>query len=442
MATILFRERSFALIVAATEGQSTLFLQDIKRELEESEEIAALFGKIHFREKDSSTDIIGTFADGEQFRIMAKGAGQQLRGLKWNNKRPDLIVIDDLEDDEAVMNKDRREKMRRWFYSALLPCMSAHGIIRMVGTILHMDSLLENLLPKQRETNAINTPLACKRPRPIAGWMSVRYRAHDPSYKHILWPSRFPEEKLRDIKSDYVSKGLSDSYSQEYLNNPIDESLAFFRREDMLPIGESELEDIENGNKPLNYYIACDLAISESERADYTVFVVAGVDSTGMMYIFDIVRDRMDSRAIIDTAIALQQRYDPEIFTFEQGAIEKSIGPFLREEMIRTGVYLNVNKMLPTKDKQARARSLQARMRAGRVKFNKEAWWYMSYEDEMLRFPRDTHDDQVDATSWLGLTLDKLVEAPTIEELDEDELEEQMRMYGFANSGRNKHTGY
>jgi len=43
------------------------------------------------------------------------------------------------------MNKDRRDKFKRWFYGALLPSRSKEGVIRYVGTILHMDSMLENL---------------------------------------------------------------------------------------------------------------------------------------------------------------------------------------------------------------------------------------------------------------------------------------------------------
>ena len=61
--------------------------------------------------------------------------------------RPGLIVGDDMENDEIVMNKDRRLKFKRWFYGALLPCLSDRGKIRIVGTILHLDSLLENLMP-------------------------------------------------------------------------------------------------------------------------------------------------------------------------------------------------------------------------------------------------------------------------------------------------------
>ncbi len=154
LATLLFRQRKFMLIVSDTESQASMFLGYFKEQLQENNALIELFGikrdekgQVRFI-KETETDIVVQFEDGHKFRVMAKGAEQKLRGLIWNGSRPDIIICDDMENDELVMNKDRREKMRRWFYSALLPCLSSSGIIRVVGTILHMDSLLERLMHK------------------------------------------------------------------------------------------------------------------------------------------------------------------------------------------------------------------------------------------------------------------------------------------------------
>ena len=111
-----------------------MFLGQITQELQENQDIIELFnlkknekGEVAF-EKDSATDIIVSFADGTKFRIVAKGSEQKLRGMLWNGSRPDLIVCDDLENDEVVMNKDRREKFKRWVYGALILCRSQNGL--------------------------------------------------------------------------------------------------------------------------------------------------------------------------------------------------------------------------------------------------------------------------------------------------------------------------
>jgi phage terminase large subunit-like protein len=96
--------------------------------------------------------------------------------------------------------------------------------------------------------------------------------------------------------------------------------------------------------------------------------------------------------------------------------------------------------MTPTKDKQTRARSFQARFRAGGVKFDKSAIWYPDLEEEMVRFPKARHDDQVDALSWLGLIVDQVQDADTPEEEDEYEYENAKRQH--QQDGRSQITGY
>ena len=104
--------------------------------------------------------------------------------------------------------------------------------------------------------------------------------------------------------------------------------------------------------------------------------------------------------------------------------------------------YLNIEKVTPVADKKSRARSIQKRMQSGSVLFDKEASWYDVFEMECLTFPRGVHDDQVDALAWLGLTLDKLVEAPTDEEAEQEEYEEELAEAGLNSSGRSDCTGY
>ena len=101
LATLLFRQRKFMLLVSDTESQSALFLGTFKQELQDNKELIDLFGirrnadgQVKFI-KDSETDIIVECEDGHRFRIIAKGAEQKLRGLIWNGSRPDIIMCDE-----------------------------------------------------------------------------------------------------------------------------------------------------------------------------------------------------------------------------------------------------------------------------------------------------------------------------------------------------------
>ena len=440
LASVLFRESRYVLIVSDTVTQAVQFLGDIKKELLENDDLRSLFGVKEFP-KDTEDDLIVELEDGWTFRIQAKGSEQKLRGLKWANLRPDLIIGDDMENDEIVMNKDRRQKFKRWFYGALIPCVSSTGKIRIVGTILHLDSLLENLMPASQLVSHRGVKSLIKEDLKeyssnVLPWRSVKYRAHTDNFKSLLWPEMKSAAEFRMQKDDYVRQGLADVYSQEMLNIPLDITDTFFKKTDFVPIKE------EDRKKNLVYYATCDLAVSQSQKADYSAFVVGGMDEDGRLYCKHVIKQRMDALEIVDTILMIQKIYKPVLFGLEQGTIQKAIGPYLNEEMLKRGEFINTVLLKPSGDKLTRARSIQARMRSGACKFDKDAEWYQGFEDELLRFPRDKHDDQVDAWAYLGLMLDRMWEAPTDKELEEEEYEAYIHENNLNVSGRSLTCGY
>ncbi len=442
LATLLFRERKFMLLVSDTESQAAQFLGLFKSELQENQDLIELFGLkkddkglVKFQ-KDSETDIIVEFEDGHKFRIIAKGSEQKLRGLIWNGSRPDIIMCDDIENDELVMNKERRDKMRRWFKNALLPCRADHGIVRMVGTILHMDSLLESIMPNMSDKNTVISGLKVYS-RLKTMWKAVKYRAHNEDFTELLWPEKKSAAEFKMLYEEAKRDGMLDGYSQEYLNFPLDETVSFFKRQDFIKMEPPDYEYKKN------IYITADLAISEKETADYSVFVVGGMDEDRRLHIIDVIRARLDGREIVDTLLQLQKTYDPVAVGVEEMQVSKAIGPFLNEEMVKQNTYLSLHRLKTGgKDKMFRARSIQARMRARGVKFDKQADWFPKFEDELLTFPRNKHDDQVDAFAYLGLMLETLVEAPTAAEEAEELYQDELEQSGASFTGRNQTTGY
>lgn len=418
LAKFLFRERNYGIIVSDTESQASQFLGDIKTELLENTDLRDLFG-VKRIVKDAITDIIVEMDDGHQFRIQALGAEQKVRGRKWRNYRPDFIVCDDLENDEMVENDERREKFRNWFFKALLPSLSKSGQIIVVGTILHMDSVLMRLMNNK-------------------SWNSKLYKAHSgfDDFTGILWPEQWPEEDLKKIRQGYIDDGYSEGYAQEYLNDPISHSEAFFRKEDFKPI-EDDMRQLATSN-----YAAVDLAISDADRSAYTVIVVGGLDNSRRLLIKQVLRFRGDANDIINAMFEVQKLYDIQLWKVEQGQIKLTLTGPLYEQMNSTGTYLNIVPGVPTKDKRSRARAIQARMRAGGVYFDKEADWFPSFEQELIQFPKGTYKDQVDAIAWLGIAINELTEGPTSFEQEEEAYLEARKEYGSEYIGRNATTGY
>ena len=58
----------------------------------------------------------------------------------------------------------------------------------------------------------------------------------------------------------------------------------------------------------------------------------------------------------------------------------------------------------------------------------------------MLVFPRGQHDDQVDALAYVGLALDKIAIAPSVQEREEEDWQEEYGQELFI--GQGVFTGY
>lgn len=419
---LLFRQRDFAVIVSDTWGQSVEFLRDLKAELLENDGIIKDF-ETKRALKDAEDDVIFQMRDGYKFRVVARGSEQKVRGLKWNNRRPNLVIGDDLEGDEQVESKLRRDKFFKWFMKALLPCGSDDCLFRVVGTILHFDSALERLMKDKT-------------------WVTRRYTAHKSfdDFSGILWKEKFNEQRLRDIRDRYIGQGEADSYSCEYLNNPIAEGNAYFRREDLLPLSDETRKKITDGKMQLLYYAGWDFAISKTERSDYTVGVVIGAASDGKKYLLDCRRGRWDANEIIEEMFSVQVAWSPSCHFVETGVIEKSLGPFLYTEMAKPDrKYMNLVKITSTKDKMTRARPLQAMTKAHHVVVDKDLGIWGDIEEEFTRFPKGQHDDIVDATSIIGQGLQDVHLGDSEEEIEEDEYEEKKRDFAV---GRSEVTGW
>lgn len=415
LAFMLFRVRDFCMIVSDTESQAVAFLRDISAEIQENERLRAAFGVKGFI-KDAEAEMEVEFLDGTQFKMVAKGGDQKVRGTKWRNKRPNLILIDDLENDESVMNPERRKKLKDWFFKALIPCGAKNCLIRAVGTILHFDSLLENIMDDPE-------------------WVSKRYAAHKSwdDFTEILWPEQFDETRLRTIRQQFINTRMPDGYTQEYLSTPLSNENSYFKREWFSDFTYSDYD------APKEYYVGVDFAISKKQTADRTVIAVVGVNRYGVTFVEHVRKGRWDSKEIVDNLFEVSEQFDVQVWYMEKGAIQKSIGPFLSDEMVKRNNYLNVVEMLPATDKEMRAKPIQGRMRNGGLRFDKSADWYDDFEMEMLRFPRGAHDDQVDALSLIGQNLHNLISASTPQE---EEAEEWAMMDRENAMGRNATTGY
>lgn len=422
LAAAVFRTDQYIIIVSSTEEMAQEHLGDISKELHDNEELRSEFGIIGF-ESDQKTDIIVSCNDGYKFRIIARGAGQKMRGRKWMGKRPSLIVCDDLEDDEQVESRDGRKKFLRWFFRALKPALRDGGKIRVHGTILHEDSLLSRLMRDKT-------------------WSTLYYKAHRAfdDFSDILWPEKFPEARLRFVRQSFIEQGDSAGYSQEYLNDPMDNSDVYLRKDDFLGMNEED----HKADKII--CAAADFAVSKADNANRTSFSIGGKCARNLLHYIDQRVGRWDPVEWINEMFLIEAAYHPQAFFVEDGVIWKAVQRMVYLEMQTRDVWINLVPVNPVKDKATRGRALQKRHRGGGTRWDKEKDWYAPMEHELLRFTGNTQatlDDQFDSAALLARGFDEI---GIIEKEDLYTEEEEDFIFhskaAMKQSGRSQVTGY
>ena len=162
----LYEKETFIVLVSATREQAALLLKAVRDEIETNPLLHTDFPECCYppgskrAPKPWRSDMIVLR---NRVAVRALGAGQGFRGAKHGKDRPSLIIVDDLEDQEQTASADQREKLRDWFSKTLLKSGTRDTNVIVVGTIMHYDSLLANLVDT--------------RPVKASGWKGRKYQA-------------------------------------------------------------------------------------------------------------------------------------------------------------------------------------------------------------------------------------------------------------------------
>ena len=107
-----------------------------------------------------------TIVTANDAKVQVAGSGKKLRGLRHGPYRPDLCVLDDIENDEQVRNPDQRDKLQSWLSKTVLPLGGAGAKFDVIyiGTLLHYDSVLNRTLsnPLWRAAQETTAPASIK----------------------------------------------------------------------------------------------------------------------------------------------------------------------------------------------------------------------------------------------------------------------------------------
>ena len=249
---IVNNKEQYIVYVSQNHAKTVQFLSPIRQEFKTNNKLKYVYGDLTPKvQKDDETgkDREDCFDVGG-IRVEAVSFEKNLRGFKFNNVRPTLIVCDDIEDDMRVLNPELRSKDADKLNKIIIPSLDINGRLKMIGTILHVHSLLR---------------------QKIEQYGGKIYKACDADYGDILWPDRFNEDKLREIKRDIGSV----AFEQEYLNNPVNTTNSIIKRTWLDKCIDEDIsynDDFEYSYKTYGV----DFAFSDRITADKSAFISLG----------------------------------------------------------------------------------------------------------------------------------------------------------------------
>lgn len=386
---ILFQTKKNIVIVSATEDMAIRFLRRIKEELTTNKFILWAFGQLQ-SDKWSETEIRTTTG----VVVHAKGRGAQLRGLIDGANRPDLIIMDDSEDDEMVRSELRRYDFESWFNSTVLPTLAPKsGQCIVIGTILHMDSLLNRIVNQHLYPEFVTNIYSAITSSGIS-----------------LWPDRFPLEMLEATKASYIQRDQLAQFFMEWMNDPTPAENAEFKTFTYF--------DLQT-EKPNNLYIELMVDTgggSVAKGADDTAMVVTGIDDDNTLYALDYSSDKMgtDTDRIIDEIFRLDDTWHPRIIRIEKTTASNFLISALEKRMLKDRHFLNVVYVQPPRGsgdrrgnmsdaKYQRIAAMASPMKLGAIRVQR---WMTKLIEQLMRFPRAAHDDLSDALgyAWMFAT--------------------------------------
>lgn len=329
--------------------------------------------------------------------ITAAGVDVTKVGLHY-----DLIIIDDPHSSTNVTTREQIEKVITW-YKLVLSLLDPGKKVIVIGTRWHYNDLFGWIIDKEREREENN------RPRRFHILKKSAYRGkldENTPDRRLLWPERLSRQFLLDTKLDqgpYI-------FSCQYKNEPVDDESAQFKRS---WIRFYKPEDVDP-SWPV--FTTLD-PMRDEEGSDYACLITAAMAPDWRSYILEVRRGKWDEYETIDQMFRCHKKWNSKVIGVETVAWQKTYYRFVKAEMLRLGVRLPLKEL--TTDtrttKRMRILSMVPYLKTGLFLFpgtriNNLTGNMAILMDEMLRYPKISNDDCIDAMAYL----DQLMKRPTV----------------------------
>ena len=201
--------------------------------------------------------------------VAARGLGAASLGTRTGTSRPDLIIGDDLEPDEADHTPEKKKQIESRLVNSVLPMGGRNAVVHIAGTTTMVGSLMHDVvraaLPRDDRDHRVEPWIAAERFVPCY-WPAILDEHTD--RERSLWPQRWTLDELRDMRENGPQ-----TFALNYRNRPESAGARGY--------WTPELIRYDRRIEVVRRILSVDPAMSNNRRNDKTAVVLLGLDASG-----------------------------------------------------------------------------------------------------------------------------------------------------------------
>lgn len=310
----LFTNSRFCVYLSNTNTIAKNACKDIMGYLN-SPNFISVFGKVKVI-KESETDSLWIFEipdpnqDGRVKRciLRAVGAGQQMRGINIDNQRPDIAVVDDVEDNENTESPTLQLKLDKWIFGPFIKALARRKKIIWLGNMLQKTSLLARLSTRPNWNPVVFGALVKDA---VTGVLRP------------LWPERWPLEELIEDFQEYQEMSLLETWMCEMMNMPGHGVDGFTQQ-------QINFLEVPNPDEIAAAWLVLDPAFGEKAANDDSSITVHVLPKDGVPMMVEHCTRKMKEDEIFDEMFRLAMKWNAWVWGIEAVAAQRVLIPFFK----------------------------------------------------------------------------------------------------------------
>jgi phage terminase large subunit-like protein len=335
------------LYIGASERDAIRSIQWLRTQVERNRLWSETFGLTPGRKWEETQLEIIHKVFGHTVWCLAAGITGSLRGINFDDYRPDLIIVDDPQTDEMAATLEQREKVTDLLLGAVKNSLAPvsdepNAKLAMAITPQHPEDISQLAMRDSQWTSRV---FPC--------W--TKSTIDLPTEEQISsWEEQFPSEALRLDKQAALARNRLSIFSREMECRLISSEMAQFR-----PTWLQIRETANSGPKGCFAVLGIDPVPPPSDRQmakglqgkDWEAQYVWG-RHRGEYHLLDFARNRGHEPSwSVATALGLARKWRVARIVVDSVAYQRTLKWFLEQEMKRRGVYFSV---VPLDDKMAK----------------------------------------------------------------------------------------